>query len=210
MFVPIVNVSGFAGGDRYMPDRRDLNRSFPGSTTGSLAGRIADVFMTRDRARCDVGIDLHTGSDHRRNLPQIRGDLDDAAPATSPRSSERRRMLHAGLRDGSLRAAATDAGATVLLFEGGEAWRFDADAIRVRHRGRLEGARLPGAWSRRTRPLRHANRSRPRSSLVPCSPAAGWPVSRRARRGGVERAARRRRPMPWANRSAERERQSTE
>ncbi|MEL7157652.1 MAG: succinylglutamate desuccinylase/aspartoacylase family protein, partial [Actinomycetota bacterium] len=127
--VPIVNVHGFNTNDRYLPDRRDLNRSFPGSARGSLAGRIANLMMTQIVGRCSVGIDLHTGSDHRVNLPQIRADLDDpdtreladifAAPVT----------IHAQTRDGSLRQAGTDAGATVLLYEGGEALRFDADAI---------------------------------------------------------------------------------
>ena len=75
--VPVVNVLGFMTGDRYLPDRRDLNRSFPGSARGSLASRIAHLFMTEVVAKCDVGLDLHTGSDRRSNLPQIRADLDD-------------------------------------------------------------------------------------------------------------------------------------
>ena len=75
--VPIVNVLGFMNGDRYLPDRRDLNRSFPGSARGSLAGRIANLLMTEVVAKCEVGIDMHTGSDRRSNLPQIRCDVDD-------------------------------------------------------------------------------------------------------------------------------------
>ena len=127
--VPIVNVHGFLSGDRYLPDRRDLNRSFPGSTTGSLASRVAAAFMREIVARSEVGIDLHTGSDHRSNLPQLRGDLDDARTRTLARAFGAPLILHAGLRDGSLRAAATEAGVTVLLFEGGEAWRFDEEVI---------------------------------------------------------------------------------
>lgn len=127
--VPIVNVHGFLNGDRYLPDRRDLNRSFPGSATGSLAGRIANLFMTEIVARSDVGIDLHTGSDHRINLPHIRADLDDPTTRELAIAFGSPLMMHAKLRDGSMRAAATAAGATVLLYEGGEAWRYDRDAI---------------------------------------------------------------------------------
>jgi len=127
--VPIVNVHGFLTGDRYLPDRRDLNRSFPGSANGSLASRVAASFMQQIVARCAIGIDLHTGSDHRTNLPQVRGNLDDTRTRELARAFGAPLMLHAGLRDGSLRAAATDAGATVLLYEGGEAWRFDETAI---------------------------------------------------------------------------------
>ncbi|MBT4983888.1 MAG: succinylglutamate desuccinylase/aspartoacylase family protein [Ilumatobacter sp.] len=133
--VPIVNVHGFLSGDRYLPDRRDLNRSFPGSEHGSLAGRIANLFMKQIVQRCDVGIDLHTGSDHRTNLPQIRADLDDPATRTLAEAFGAPFMLHAKLRDGSMRAAATAAGATVLLFEGGEAWRIDEEAAVVGSRG---------------------------------------------------------------------------
>jgi predicted deacylase len=127
--VPIVNVHGFLNGDRYLPDRRDLNRSFPGSPNGSLAARIAHLFMTEIAARSDVGIDLHTGSDHRTNLPQIRADLDDARTRDLAIAFGAPFMMHAKLRDGSMRAAATTKGATVLLYEGGEAWRFDRPAI---------------------------------------------------------------------------------
>nr|WP_246283623.1 succinylglutamate desuccinylase/aspartoacylase family protein [Nocardioides perillae] len=133
--LPIVNVLGFMTGDRYLPDRRDLNRSFPGSARGSLAGRIAHLVMTEVVAKCEVGIDLHTGSDRRSNLPQVRTDLDDprcrdlaaafAAPVT----------LHARLRDGSLRHAARERGAAVLLYEGGEAWRMDPWAVDAGVRG---------------------------------------------------------------------------
>ena len=71
----MVNVYGVLNQSRYMPDRRDLNRSFPGSKKGSLAGRIANLFLNEIVQHCDYGIDLHTGAIHRSNLPQIRGKL---------------------------------------------------------------------------------------------------------------------------------------
>jgi predicted deacylase len=127
--VPIVNVHGFLNGDRYLPDRRDLNRSFPGSPNGSLAARIADLFMTEIVRRCDVGIDIHTGSDHRTNLPHVRADLDDPETRKLAEAFGAPLMLHARTRDGSLRGAATAQGATVLVFEGGEPLRFDDDSL---------------------------------------------------------------------------------
>lgn len=127
--IPIVNIYGFMNSDRYLPDRRDLNRCFPGSARGSLGSQIAHLMMTEIVARCDVGIDLHTGSDHRSNLPQIRADLDDVATSELARVFGAPIMIHAQTRDGSLRQAARDVGARVLLYEGGEAWRFDEEAI---------------------------------------------------------------------------------
>ncbi|MDO5629395.1 MAG: succinylglutamate desuccinylase/aspartoacylase family protein [Mobilicoccus sp.] len=127
--VPIVNVLGFMTGERYLPDRRDLNRSFPGSPRGSLAARMAHLFMTEVVERCEVGIDLHTAATRRSNLPQIRADLEDARTADLAAAFGAPIMLHAKLRDGSLRQAARERGATVLLYEGGEAWRFDEWAI---------------------------------------------------------------------------------
>lgn len=127
--IPIVNVLGFMAGDRYLPDRRDLNRSFPGSARGSLASRIAHLMMTEVVAKCEVGIDLHTGSDRRSNLPQIRADLEDARTRELAEAFAAPVMLHARIRDGSLRHAARERGATVLLYEAGEAWRLDDWAI---------------------------------------------------------------------------------
>ena len=127
--VPVVNVHGFNTGDRYLPDRRDLNRSFPGSARGSLAARIAKLMMTEVVGRCSIGIDLHTGSDRRINLPQIRADLDDPATLALARTFAAPISIHSRVRDGSLRQAATEAGATVLVYEGGEALRFDPVAI---------------------------------------------------------------------------------
>ncbi len=127
--VPIVNVLGFMNGDRYLPDRRDLNRSFPGAPRGSLAGRIAHLFMTEVVDKCEVGIDLHTGSDRRSNLPQVRADLEDPRTRELAGAFAAPVMLHARLRDGSLRHAARERGATVLLYEAGEAWRMDGWAV---------------------------------------------------------------------------------
>lgn len=127
--VPIVNVIGVMGGDRYLPDRRDLNRSFPGAARGSLAARIAHLMMTEIVDKCDVGIDLHTASDRRSNLPQIRCDLEDEQTRELAMAFGAPVVYHARLRDGSLRSAARERGARVLLYEAGEAWRFDEWAI---------------------------------------------------------------------------------
>lgn len=127
--VPIVNVLGFMNADRYLPDRRDLNRCFPGSLRGSLGSRIAHLFMTEVVAKCEVGLDLHTGSDRRTNLPQVRANLDDPRTRELAEAFGAPVRLHAQIRDGSLRDAAREHGAVVLLYEAGEANRFDDWAI---------------------------------------------------------------------------------
>ncbi len=126
---PVVNVHGFNTNDRYLPDRRDLNRSFPGSARGSLASRIAHLFMAEVVSRSDVGIDLHTGSDLRTNLPQVRCDIDHQPTLALAQVFGSPIVIDARLRDGSLRQAAVEAGKIMLLFEGGEASRFDPAAI---------------------------------------------------------------------------------
>lgn len=135
--VPVVNVLGFLSGDRYLPDRRDLNRSFPGSARGSLASRIAHLFMTEVVAKCTVGIDLHTAADRRVNLPQVRADLDDPETRRLALAFGAPVALHASLRDGSLRQAAAAAGARVLVYEAGEAMRFDEESIEAGVAGAL-------------------------------------------------------------------------
>lgn len=135
--VPIVNVHGFLDRSRYLPDRRDLNRTFPGSNKGSLAARIAKLFMSEVVARCSYGIDLHTGAVHRENIPQIRANLDDPETERLAHVFGVPVLINSTLRDGSLRMAAAEQGVTMLLYEAGEALRFDEVSIRAGLKGIL-------------------------------------------------------------------------
>lgn len=135
--IPMVNVYGIIHHSRYLPDRRDLNRSFPGSKEGSLAARLADLFMTEIVVKCTHGIDLHTGAIHRSNLPQIRANLDDVETLSLAKSFNVPVLLNSNLRDGSLREAADKFGIPMLLYEAGEALRFDEHSIRAGLRGIL-------------------------------------------------------------------------
>ncbi len=129
--VPIVNVFGFVNESRYLPDRRDLNRSFPGSARGSLAARLANLFLRTVVAHCDVGIDLHTAGGERSNVPQVRGDLDDPETRRLAESFGAPFLVEARLRDGSLRQAATQMGKRVLVYEAGQVRRFEEHCIEV-------------------------------------------------------------------------------
>ncbi|MDX2158348.1 MAG: succinylglutamate desuccinylase/aspartoacylase family protein [Hyphomicrobiaceae bacterium] len=130
--IPVVNAYGFIGRSRYLPDRRDLNRAFPGSVGGSLAARLAHLFLKEVVCRCQLGIDLHTAAIHRVNLPQIRADF-----ASRPRCRDLAEafgapvVLESSERPGSLRRAAREAGVDVLVYEGGEGLRFDEFAIKA-------------------------------------------------------------------------------
>ena len=130
--VPVVNVFGFISRSRYLPDRRDLNRSFPGSATGSLAARLAHLFLTEIVKRSQIGIDLHTAAIHRINLPQIRCVFRKRRRVQElGRAFGADVMLESPERPGSLREAAREAGVDVLSYEGGEGLRFDEFAIRA-------------------------------------------------------------------------------
>jgi len=117
--VPIVNVQGFRRGSRYLPDRRDLNRYFPGNPTGSAAARIAHSFFTNIVAHCDALIDLHTGSFERANLPQIRADLRNPDVVTLTQGLGGMVILHSTPAVGTLRHAATQAGIPAVTLEAG-------------------------------------------------------------------------------------------
>ncbi len=133
--VPIVNIHGLINHSRYLPDRRDLNRSFPGTEKGSLAARLANLFMQEIVSQSTHGIDLHTGAVHRSNLPQIRANLDDEETDTLARAFEVPVIISSNLRDGSLREAAAEHGIPMLLYEAGEALRFDEVSIRAGVKG---------------------------------------------------------------------------
>jgi predicted deacylase len=108
--VPVVNVHGFLNQSRYLPDRRDLNRSFPGSAKGSIAARLANTFLTEIVAKADVGIDLHTGAINRSNLPQIRANIDDPDTLKLAQAFGAPVVLNSTIRDGSLRSCAAERG----------------------------------------------------------------------------------------------------
>lgn len=135
LLIPIVNTYGFISNSRYLPDRRDLNRSFPGSRNGSLAGQLAFTFMQEIVSRSDYGIDLHTAAIHRENLPQIRAGVSDPAVKEMAEAFGAPVILNADIRDGSLREAAQDVGCNTLLYEAGEALRFNEFAVRIGVKG---------------------------------------------------------------------------
>lgn len=128
--VPVVNIYGFINKTRYLPDRRDLNRSFPGSETGSLASRMANVFLSQVVSRCTHGIDLHTAAIHRDNLPQIRALMDDPETERIALAFSLPVILNTRIVAGSLRESAEKMGVTVIVYEAGEALRFDEASIR--------------------------------------------------------------------------------
>ena len=135
VLIPIVNIYGVMTLSRYMPDRRDLNRSFPGTKKGSLASRVAKVFFDEIVCKCDFGIDLHTAAIHKSNLPQVRTNLDNEFTNNLAKKFEAPIVLHSELRDNSLRAEAQEKGIPVLLYEAGEALRFDETSIRIGVKG---------------------------------------------------------------------------
>ncbi|MGA0868548.1 MAG: succinylglutamate desuccinylase/aspartoacylase family protein [Planctomycetota bacterium] len=149
--VPIVNAYGFLQQSRYLPDGRDLNRSFPGSARGSLAARLAHLFVREIVDRSTHGIDLHTATRHRSNLAQVRADLDDPTTRAFAEAFGAPVALHSRTRDGSLRESAARRGKPVLVFEGGEALRFDPEVIRIGTQGVLQAMDQLGMLQRKRR-----------------------------------------------------------
>lgn len=179
LLVPVVNMLGFIGHSRYLPDRRDLNRSFPGSANGSLASQLANLFLTEVVLKCDFGLDLHSAAVHRTNLPQLRVNADDAKAMELAKVFGPPIILKSPLRERSLRQAASAKGVPILLYEAGEALSFDETSIRVGVRGVL-------------RVLKHLGMTSDAGSSVQTAPTV---ISRksswlRAPEGGVLRANR--------------------
>ena len=153
--VPIVNMFGFNRNLRYLPDRRDLNRVFPGSAKGSLASQIAHKFIT--------------GSAHRYNLPQIRAFLDNEEIKSLAESFGVPVILHSNIRDGSMRQAASDYGVKVLLFEGGEALRYDEKVIKSAENGVLSTMANIGMLSKK-----RIKSKLPKKRAVFCAGSSHW------------------------------------
>lgn len=125
ILVPAANIFGFLNHTRYLPDRRDLNRSFPGHEKGSLAGQLAHVFFSEVVSRSNLGIDIHSAAVHRYNLPQVRIAAGNPQLVELAMAFGAPVIIEAPLREGSLRALAREHGVDMLLLEAGEALRFD-------------------------------------------------------------------------------------
>ncbi len=177
--VPIVNVLGFVDRTRYLPDRRDLNRSFPGSERGSLAARIAYMFKNDILDRATHVVDLHTAAIHRANLPQVRANLADPGSAELARAFGVPVVINSPLIEGSLRHVADQKGVPVVTYESGEALRFDEPGIKAGGQGIVRVMRHLGMLS----PSR-AKKTTPREHFV--ADSSTWV---RAEQDGIFRAA---------------------
>ncbi len=129
--VPVVNVFGFLHNSRYLPDRRDLNRSYPGSARGSLASRLAHLFLTEIAMQATHGIDIHTAAIHRYNLPQIRTNLNDEKTTEMAKAFGTPVILHSRQRNNSLRETLANHGTPIIVYEAGEALRYNELAIKL-------------------------------------------------------------------------------
>ncbi|MFI4916032.1 MAG: succinylglutamate desuccinylase/aspartoacylase family protein [Phycisphaerales bacterium JB060] len=135
VMVPVVNLMGFERHSRYLPDRRDLNRSFPGSLDGSLAARLANAVFEGIVKPCQYGIDLHTAAVRRTNFPNVRADLHDEKVASFARAWGAELTMHGVGPEGSLRAAACQAGVPTIILEAGEVWKVEPTYVEHAVRG---------------------------------------------------------------------------
>ncbi len=135
MLIPVVNVFGFENHDRYLPDRRDLNRVFPGSPTGSLASRIAHTFMTEIAGQCDYGIDLHSAAQTRTNFPNVRGDLTFDRVRRIARAFGCELVVDGKGPEGCLRREACKVGCATIILEAGELMKAEPEVLAVGARG---------------------------------------------------------------------------
>jgi predicted deacylase len=142
--IPIVNTFGFNDRTRYLPDRRDLNRCFPGLSNGSLSSQVAHKFMKEIVKKSDYGIDLHTGAYHRCNHPQVRADISNSTTLNLAKAFGAPIIINSDLKDGSLRSAVIQEKIPMLLYEAGEALRFDEESIKIGTTGILNFMREIG------------------------------------------------------------------
>lgn len=133
--IPIVNLHGFRRNSRYLADRRDLNRFFPGDARGSSAARIAHSLFNEVIRHCDYLVDIHTGSFQRTNLAQVRADLDNPSVLKFATMFGDITVLNHPGAPGTVRRAATDIGIAAATIEVGEPLRLQPDQVGVGVRG---------------------------------------------------------------------------
>ena len=135
VLAPVINVPGFERHSRYLPDRRDLNRSFPGSRGGSMASRLAKAVFEKIIKKCDYCLDLHTASVRRTNFPNVRGDLSEPGVRRLARAFGCEVVIDNTGPEGSLRSEATAVGCSTLILEAGEVWKVEPSVVEYTLRG---------------------------------------------------------------------------
>jgi len=135
ILVPVINIMGFERHSRYLPDRRDLNRSFPGRITGSLSARLARLVFDEIVGRCDYLIDLHTAAVRRTNFPNVRADCENAGCERLARAFGCEVIVNGSGPDGSLRKEAVTAGCPTIVVEAGEVWKVEPAILDLTLRG---------------------------------------------------------------------------
>lgn len=135
ILIPVLNLLAFERHSRYLPDRRDLNRSFPGSITGSLASRLAHVIFSEIVSRCDYGIDLHTAAVRRTNYPNVRGDLRNPQVRQLAEAFGAEIIINGKGPAGAFRPEACQAGCPTIIMEGGEVWKVEPNIVESAIRG---------------------------------------------------------------------------
>jgi predicted deacylase len=135
ILIPVLNILAFDRHSRYLPDRRDLNRSFPGSSTGSLAGRMAKTIMEEVVSRCDYGIDLHSASVRRTNYPNVRGDLTNPEVKRIAEAFGCEIIISCKGPQKSLRREASERGCHTIVMEGGEVFKVEPGIVESSVRG---------------------------------------------------------------------------
>ncbi len=135
--IPIINIYGFIHSSRYVPDGKDVNRSFPGNKNGSLASRVAHYLMKDIIPQIDLGLDFHTGGADRTNYPQIRCALRDPSNAELAAAFQAPFIVDSKYRPKSIRQQSARKGKHILVYEGGESSRFDEFAIQMGIQGAL-------------------------------------------------------------------------
>jgi uncharacterized protein len=131
ILVPVVNVFGFETHERYLPDRRDLNRSFPGTSQGSLASRMARKLMKEVVLKCDFGIDLHSAAFQRTNFPNVRADLTSKPVRELARAFGAALIVDGKGPVGAFRREATRAGCPTIILEAGEPWKIEPSVLKI-------------------------------------------------------------------------------
>jgi predicted deacylase len=148
--VPVLNVFGFLNQSREFPDGKDLNRFFPGSSSGSLASQFAHSFTTEIVPHAQYCVDFHTGGSNRFNAPQIRISRDDDSLLKLAKAFHPEFIVFASNRDKSFRESATKAGLKVLLFEGGKSLDFNNDVTEAGLSGIMRIMKHLGMWNSST------------------------------------------------------------
>ena len=127
--VPVMNIYGLTHFPKTMPSGNDLSECFPGKPDGNFGERIAHIFTHELIKKADYCIELDTGALNHNILPQVYCNFDNQKTKQLAKAFQAPVITNVSIEGNNFRQTTESLNIPLLVYQAGEAMRFDENAI---------------------------------------------------------------------------------